>query len=183
MALLPKPVQDYVQADDDTNALAVSAPDFMVNGHPRLDRARSTCRASRCCSAPASSRWSAATCSTSAARGRGRRSAPRTLVSDAVKWPWELRIGYTPDREFTDALSLTLNLLSQNNEATIISNPQVMAEDGKEAQIKVDDGGVLPAHRAERHHLRADRTAADRDRHDPRTSRRASARTATSSST
>ncbi len=52
-------------------------------------------------------------------------------------WPWGIRIGYTPGREFTNSLVLTLNLLGQNDEATVIANPQVMAQDGKEAEIKV----------------------------------------------
>ena len=52
-------------------------------------------------------------------------------------WPWGLRIGYTPGKEFTNSLLLTLNLLEQNDEATIIASPQLMAQDGKEAEIKV----------------------------------------------
>ena len=167
MALLPKPVQAFVQADDDTNALAVSAPDYMVAGILASIGAIDVPRKQVLLSARVvalergdllnlGGSWTWPTISAA------------TVISDAVKWPWELRVGYTPDREFTNALSLTLNLLSQNNEATIISNPQVMAEDGKEAADQGDDGGVLPAHGAERHHLRADRTAADRDRDDPR---------------
>lgn len=60
-----------------------------------------------------------------------------TVVGDAVKWPWELRIGHAPDREFTQALSLTLNLLTANHEGTIIASPQVMAQDGRQAEIRV----------------------------------------------
>jgi type II secretory pathway component GspD/PulD (secretin) len=61
-----------------------------------------------------------------------------TSISDlAGLIPWELRIGYSPDREFTNALSLTLNLLSQNEEATIIASPQVLAQDGRKAEIRV----------------------------------------------
>ncbi len=47
------------------------------------------------------------------------------------------QIGYAPDATFTNALSATLNLLSQNDEATIIANPQVLAQDGKMADISV----------------------------------------------
>ncbi len=54
-----------------------------------------------------------------------------------AKWPWGVQIGYTPDAEFTDSLLLTLNLLAQNEDATVVANPQLMAQDGKEAQIKV----------------------------------------------
>lgn len=52
-------------------------------------------------------------------------------------WPWGIQIGYTPGKEFTNSLLLTLNLLAKNEEATIVANPQIMAQDGKEAQIKV----------------------------------------------
>jgi len=47
------------------------------------------------------------------------------------------QIGYTPDEVFTNALTATLNLLAQNDEATIIANPQVLAQDGKTADISV----------------------------------------------
>ncbi|MEE8578124.1 MAG: hypothetical protein V3T31_12795, partial [candidate division Zixibacteria bacterium] len=51
--------------------------------------------------------------------------------------PWGIQIGYTPDALFTNALELTLNLLAQNGEATILSKPQVIAQDGKESTIEV----------------------------------------------
>jgi hypothetical protein len=51
--------------------------------------------------------------------------------------PWSIQIGYTPDATFTNALELTLNLLAQNNEATILTKPQVLAQDGKESRIEV----------------------------------------------
>ncbi|MCP4611601.1 MAG: hypothetical protein GY845_23065 [Planctomycetes bacterium] len=47
------------------------------------------------------------------------------------------QIGYAPDATFTNSLTATLNLLSQNDEATIIANPQVLAQDGKMADISV----------------------------------------------
>ncbi len=52
-------------------------------------------------------------------------------------WPWGIRIGYNPAKEFTNSLMMTLNLLSENNEATVLANPQVLAQDGKPAQISV----------------------------------------------
>jgi len=52
-------------------------------------------------------------------------------------WPWGIQLGYTPGKEFTEALLLTLNLLSQNNQATVIANPQVMAQSGETAEIGV----------------------------------------------
>jgi len=51
--------------------------------------------------------------------------------------PWGIQIGYTPDAIFTNSLELTLNLLAQNGEATILSKPQVLAQDGKESKIEV----------------------------------------------
>ena len=136
IALLPEAAKGYVRADEDTNTLAISAPDFMVSDILASVAAidvppRQVLLSARVVALERGdllnlgSSWTMPTISAG------------TLISDAVKWPWELRVGYTPDRSFTDQLSLTLNLLSQNNEATIISNPQVMAEDGKKAQIKV----------------------------------------------
>ncbi len=52
-------------------------------------------------------------------------------------WPWGIQIGYNSSSEFTNSLLLTLNLLSANEEATILANPQVIAQDGKPAQISV----------------------------------------------
>jgi type II secretory pathway component GspD/PulD (secretin) len=52
-------------------------------------------------------------------------------------WPWGVQIGYTADKVFTDSLLLTLNLLAENSEANIVANPQVLAQDGRPAQIKV----------------------------------------------
>ena len=61
-----------------------------------------------------------------------------TRVSDnATDFPYEIRIGYTPGRSFTNALSLTLNYLSANQQATIIASPQVLAQDGTDSQIRV----------------------------------------------
>ena len=53
------------------------------------------------------------------------------------KWPWGVQIGYTPDAIFTDSLMLTLNLLSQNGEADIVSSPQVLGQDGRQAELRV----------------------------------------------
>jgi type II secretory pathway component GspD/PulD (secretin) len=53
------------------------------------------------------------------------------LKTDAIQ------IGLTTGLEFTNALNAALNLLQTNREATIISKPQVVAQDGHEATIKV----------------------------------------------
>jgi type II secretory pathway component HofQ len=66
-------------------------------------------------------------------RGRG-----LGTVSDyAGSWPWGVSIGYTPDATFTNSLQMTLNLLIENGEATILSKPQVLAQDGRQSQIQV----------------------------------------------
>lgn len=52
-------------------------------------------------------------------------------------WPWGVQIGYTPDRIFTDSLMMTLNLLKENSQADIIANPKVVAQDGKQAEMRV----------------------------------------------
>ncbi len=48
-----------------------------------------------------------------------------------------LQIGYTPDATFTNSLTLALNMLAQNDEATILAKPQLLAQDGKIAEINV----------------------------------------------
>jgi hypothetical protein len=48
-----------------------------------------------------------------------------------------IQIGYTPDATFTNSLTLALNLLEQNDEATILAKPQLLAQDGKIAEINV----------------------------------------------
>ena len=59
-------------------------------------------------------------------------------ISDsASSIPWGVRIGYTPGREFTSALNVTLSLMQQNEELHVISSPQVMGQDGRTARISV----------------------------------------------
>ncbi len=55
----------------------------------------------------------------------------------AGNWPWGVQIGYSPDNTFTNALEMTLNLLIENSEASIMAKPQVLAQDGKMSQIQV----------------------------------------------
>jgi type IV pilus assembly protein PilQ len=52
-------------------------------------------------------------------------------------WPWGVQIGYTPDRTFTDSLMMALNLLEENSQADIIANPKVIAQDGRQAEMRV----------------------------------------------
>lgn len=61
----------------------------------------------------------------------------RLKPPDSPEWPWGIQLGYTPGKEFTDALIGRLSLLVQNEQATIVANPQVMAQDGKESLVSV----------------------------------------------
>lgn len=57
--------------------------------------------------------------------------------TEQSRWPWGVQIGYTPGREFTRSLAMNLNLLVQNQRATVVSSPQLLAQDTREAQIRV----------------------------------------------
>jgi hypothetical protein len=48
-----------------------------------------------------------------------------------------IQIGYNPTREFTDSLMMAINLLRENSQADIVSSPQLLAEDGRQSQLKV----------------------------------------------
>ncbi len=58
-------------------------------------------------------------------------------LDDAGRWPWGIQMGYTPDQTFTNSLLMALNLLEQNNQAEIVSNPQVLAQDGRLSELGV----------------------------------------------
>lgn len=136
LALLPPALATYVRADEESNTLAVSAPDNLLAGiladisaidmprkHIMLDARVVVLERGDLLDFGADWKLPQLT-----AGG---------VLGDAVGFPWELQIGYSSGREFTNALSLTLNLLTQNNEATVIASPQVLAQDGKQAEIKV----------------------------------------------
>ncbi|MBN1360257.1 MAG: hypothetical protein JW993_06685 [Sedimentisphaerales bacterium] len=63
----------------------------------------------------------------------------------STSWPYGIQVGYSPDRTFTDSLLMALNLLEQNGQADIVSNPQVLAMDGKQSEIRnvIEDHYVL----------------------------------------
>ena len=136
LALLPSSLQDYVRADEESSTLAITVPPSMLPGvlsdiraidvprqHVMLDARVVVLERADLLDFGGEWTWPTLTAG--------------TVDTDAVTWPWELRIGYSPDREFTEALSLTINLLSANEEATVIASPQVMAQDGREAEIRV----------------------------------------------
>ncbi len=65
------------------------------------------------------------------------RGAAAGLQDYGGKWPWGVQIGYSPDATFTNSLEIALNLFEENDEAKILSKPQVMALDGRQARIQV----------------------------------------------
>ena len=59
------------------------------------------------------------------------------LTDFGGKFASGIQIGYTPDATFTNSLELALNLLETNDEATILAEPLVLAQDRKVAEINV----------------------------------------------
>ncbi len=59
-------------------------------------------------------------------------SSPSTLPKTIVP-----PMGCAPDRAATDSLMMMLNLLQENGRADIIANPKVIAQDGRQALMKV----------------------------------------------
>lgn len=135
MNLLPEAVLQYVRADLESNTLSVSAPpnvgNKILHDIARIDMPRThvilearvvVLERNDLLDFGNDFQW------------------PEVLAgfsnSDAGSLR-EVRVGYSPSREFTNALSLTLNLLSSNDEATIVSNPQVLARDGLQSEIRV----------------------------------------------
>mgnify|MGYP000896418258 CR=1 FL=1 len=51
-------------------------------------------------------------------------------------WSKVFSIGYSLDGTFTNALMAKLNALQANNQLEIVTNPQVIAQDGSQAQLK-----------------------------------------------
>jgi len=136
LELLPPALVQYMRADEDSNSLAISAPDHLLAGimqdiatidvpikHVMLDARVVILERGDLLDFGTDFEWP--TIETGGA------------LADTDQFPWELRVGYSPDRAFTNALSLTLNLLSENDEATIIASPQILAQDGREAEISV----------------------------------------------
>jgi type II secretory pathway component GspD/PulD (secretin) len=57
------------------------------------------------------------------------------VTTDTI--PYGLQVGFSFDRTFTDSLSAALNMLRENQQADILSSPQVMGQDGKRSRIQV----------------------------------------------
>jgi len=136
MSLLPEALGGFVRADTESNTLAISAPPNMLAGirqdvsiidvprrHVMLDARVVVLERSDLLDFGTDISW------------------PEIQLGgatgDNIDFPWELRIGYSPSRQFTNALSLTLNFLSSQQQATIVSSPQVLAQDGRPSEIRV----------------------------------------------
>ncbi len=146
--LLSPAFQKYVQADPESRVAFVTAPrelaDRIVSALELIDQApRQIALDTRIVVmergelASIGVQWKMPQVEFGAFSSSITREGKQELEPGGVKWPWGIEIGYTPGREFTDSLLLTLNLMAQNDQATIIANPQLMAQDGKEAQINV----------------------------------------------
>lgn len=136
LSLLPETLSQYVRADAQSNSLAVSAPPQLVRRimsdvrvidtprrHVMLDARVVVLEKGDLLDFGTDFKWPSIEAG--------------TRKSDNDDWPYEVRIGYTPSRSFTNALSLTLNFLSANRQATTIASPQVLAQDGTTSQIRV----------------------------------------------
>jgi Flp pilus assembly secretin CpaC len=55
---------------------------------------------------------------------------------DGDAWTKGLQVGYSADSVFTNSLMATLNLLESMSQADIVTNPQLIAQDGKQAQLR-----------------------------------------------
>ena len=145
LKLLAPSFQDYVSADDETNTVSVTAPpqllERIVSDLKTIDkRPKQILLEVRVVALESSDlldlgvRWqwptvAAGAFSSSLLHGGG--------SSPGGSWPWGVRIGFVPDTDFTQSLLLTLNLLYSNDQASILSNPQVMVKDGENAEINV----------------------------------------------
>jgi type II secretory pathway component GspD/PulD (secretin) len=65
-----------------------------------------------------------------------RGTLPTGVADPAGKWPWGISVGLSFDNAFTNSLTAAINLLRENNKADIISNPQIVAQDGRRSRIQ-----------------------------------------------
>jgi len=58
-------------------------------------------------------------------------------LTGEVFQPWEISMGYSASRAFTNALTMNLAMLAQNNNATIVATPRAITSAGSQAEIRV----------------------------------------------
>lgn len=143
--MLPEAYQPYIKADDLSGSVTVTAPpelrERIIRDIKTLDvRPRQILLAVRVVSLENNNlfscgiKWqwptvSAGAFSSSLFHGGS--------TATGGSWPWGISIGFIPDTDFTNSLLLTLDLMTTNDQASIVSSPQVMAQDGREAKIQV----------------------------------------------
>jgi len=138
LAMLSEPLRLYATADPQLNRITVTGPESVINrvmeDLEAIDSpARHVLLEARVVVLENTSlldlgvEWDFPTVSTG------------TFNADSLNqtFPWVVQVGVTPGLQFTDALMLTLNLLEQNEEATIVSHPQLTVRDGRQAQMGV----------------------------------------------
>lgn len=141
-SLLATPLQRFVRVDEDANALLVTASPEIVErvrrdlavvdaprAHVLLDVQVVALEEGDIFALGAE--WTMPTLSA------GLFTNAQQLLAGGAPFPWAVSVGYTPDEEFTNALRLALDLREQNDEASILSNPQLLGRDGEQAQIRV----------------------------------------------
>jgi len=147
MSLLSTAFRNYVHADTETNTIVVTAAPYLaerivtdlkqIDQRPRhvmLDARIVVMERGDLLNLGVEWSWPHITAGTFGSEFHGGGAEDEQFSG---MWPWGVQIGYAPDQTFTNALDLTLNLLSENGQAEIMSNPQVLALDGRQAQIQV----------------------------------------------
>ncbi|MFB0525254.1 MAG: hypothetical protein ACETVZ_06905 [Phycisphaerae bacterium] len=147
IALLSTAFRPYVQAEVTTQSVCITAPSSMADRivsdlkqidrpprHVMLDARIVVMERSNLLNLGIEWGWPNISAGVFGSDFRG--SGPADMRFGG-KWPWGVQIGYTPDAIFTDSLMLTLNLLSQNGEADVVSSPQVLGQDGRQAELRV----------------------------------------------
>jgi type II secretory pathway component GspD/PulD (secretin) len=147
MSLLSTAFRNYVHADTETNAIVITAAPHLakrivadlkqIDKRPRhvmLDARIVVMERGDLLNLGVEWSWPHITAGTFGTDFRGGGTEDDDFGG---RWPWGVQIGYAPDQTFTNALDLTLNLLAENGQADIMSNPQVLALDGRQAQIQV----------------------------------------------
>lgn len=134
--LLPENLAAYVRADAVSNTISINAPPAVARqihaDIAKIDQPRQHIMLEA----------RVVVLDTSAFLDLGTQFEPPGLTAGANRTDGttdisEIALGYTSGRTFTNALGLTLNMLSENNQAAIVASPQVLAQDGIESVIRV----------------------------------------------
>jgi len=69
--------------------------------------------------------------------GSPRISAGSFGAAGASGLPWGVQVGYTPDREFTNALQVALRRLHDQGRVRFLARPQITAIDGRQSRLAI----------------------------------------------